>query len=75
MNGDAEEKSDRNSPEVNSQEQMAAQRASGGVIQAPEVYYRDQISDFYQLAILASDHISYLLKLIINLHNILSIYR
>ena len=37
MNGDAEEKSDRNSPEVNSQEQMAAQRASGGVIQAPEV--------------------------------------
>ena len=39
MNGDAEEKSDRNSPEVNSQEQMAAQRASGGVIQAPEVCY------------------------------------
>ena len=39
MNGDAEEKSDRNSPEVNSQEQMAAQRASGGVIQAPEVVY------------------------------------
>lgn len=37
MNGDAVEKNERSSPEVNSQEQMAAQRASGGDIAAPEV--------------------------------------
>ena len=35
VNGDGEH--DRTSPEVNSQEQMAAQRASGGEIMAPEV--------------------------------------
>ena len=39
MNGDAGDKGDRNSPEINSQEQMAAQRASGGDIVAPEVAY------------------------------------
>lgn len=37
VNGDAVEKNERSSPEVNSQEQMAAQRASGGDIAAPEV--------------------------------------
>ncbi|KAH3853733.1 eukaryotic translation initiation factor 5-like [Dreissena polymorpha] len=37
VNGDGEH--DRTSPEVNSQEQMAAQRASGGEIMAPEAVY------------------------------------
>ena len=35
VNGDHQENNDRASPEVNSQEQNAAQRASGGVIDAP----------------------------------------
>lgn len=37
VNGEAGDKGDRNSPEINTQEQMAAQRASGGDIIAPEV--------------------------------------
>ena len=36
MNGDAND-NDRASPEANAQEQMAAQRASGGVVDAPEI--------------------------------------
>lgn len=35
MNGDDGDNNDRASPEINAQEQMAAQRASGGVIEAP----------------------------------------
>lgn len=46
VNGDADEKNDRNSPEVNSQEQMAAQRASGGDIIAPEVKDDDDDEDW-----------------------------
>lgn len=46
VNGEAEEKNDRNSPEVNSQEQMAAQRASGGIIVAPEVKEEEDDEDW-----------------------------
>lgn len=46
VNGDAGEKGDRNSPEINSQEQMAAQRASGGDIIAPEVKNEEDDEDW-----------------------------
>ena len=61
MNGDDGDH-DRASPEINSQEQMAAQRASGGVIDAPpevllmQIFYfysfkRDKISDSFNCLI------------------------
>lgn len=44
MNGDDGE-NDRASPEINAQEQMAAQRASGGVIEAPPETHDDDDDD------------------------------
>lgn len=44
MNGDDAE-NDRASPEINAQEQMAAQRASGGVIEAPPETHDDDDDD------------------------------
>lgn len=41
MNGDDNGDHDRASPEINTQEQMAAQRASGGDIDAPPVHDKD----------------------------------
>ncbi|KAL4237466.1 Eukaryotic translation initiation factor 5A-1 [Mactra antiquata] len=37
VNGDDGDNNDRNSPEINTQEQIAAQRASGGAVDAPPI--------------------------------------